>query len=1253
MGNKEHILQWNCRGFRINSTFLDILINTYHPSIICLQETYIPENESDKMSKADSYRGYKKYFCNFHGDLPYNDSHHGVAIFVDTNFYPVSDQINFNFNAQSFQYLAVTVSKSTKTFTVCSLYRPHRQHLVLHELQTLASRLPTSSIVMGDFNAKSLVWGNSESNKSGDTMELFLQNSDYTLYNDKSHTYIHPAYNTPSTLDLTLASPRLFLDYSWKVLDDSHGSDHFPILLMSTENSEPDHIPKAKLSKANWEFLQSQCINTMEVNPESDDAMESFTNQLIEIMEDSIPKTSTKTKHPKPWFTPEVRESVQKGKALQRRCRRIPSAENKQLLRVWRAKTRRVVRQNKRKSWRKYVSNLTTRVKANRVWEMVRKISGKNSKQSIAHMTLSNGQKITDQSKIANHLAEGFSLKSSSENYNPEFKKIKDQQEKIKLNFSSNNSEIYNRYFKLRDLKRAIKKSKNTAPGPDNIPYEVLRHLPEQTLLLWLDIINHMWKIGCFPKCWQESYILPFPKPDKDHKLRDNYRPISLTSCLCKTVERMINERLVWYLEKYKKLDTIQCGFRKHHNTLDHLLRLETYIRKAFIKGEQAIAIFFDLEKAYDSTWKYGIKKDLYDIGLRGRLPIFISNFMESRTFKVRLGSVFSKSFEQEEGVPQGSVLAVTMFIIKINNLSNQVKSEFLCSLFVDDFSLCFKGSVLSFIVRQLQMVIDKVQLWALQNGFTFSMDKTCIIRFFPRCSTKYNPAKEARILLNGVPIKNVKNAKFLGLVFDQKLTFKDHIQKLKEKCFKALNLLKVVAHQSWGADRETTMKLYRALVRSKLDYGSIVYGAAHQSYVNKLEPIQNSALRLALGAFKSTYVPSLNAEANEPPLYIRRIKLGLQYLVKLKSFPQNPAYQSIFGDNLERLFRQRNHNKVRKVIVPFYLRMKHHIQRANIKLEEVMDFPKYQLPAWELPEILVDTSLLHYPKDQFSSDVIKSKFYESINEYYLNTQRYYTDGSKNDKGVGCAVATESDNLMYLRLHDDCNVYSAELRAIKMALQVVSLHPNGEYTIISDSLSSLQSIQNVITDHPLLIEIYQKLIEINHQNSHVYFLWVPSHVGIPGNEMADKGAQEAASSEVFPALVPAPDLKSKIKRYVNQLFQEFWNSSKHKLYEIDPILTNIKRHKFKTRRDETRYHRVRLGHTHLTHSFMFNDNIHPVCEHCNVILSIKHILLDCPYVKDERKHHLGNVTTLREIFQFDDPYRVLNYLHAVNVYQYL
>ena len=1248
MGNKtERILQWNCRGYRINKTFLDVLIDTYHPSIICLQETNIPESLSDEMSKSDSYRGYKKYFSNYHNGDPYNESHHGVAIFVDTNFYPVSDTININFHAKSFQYLAVTVSKSNKTLSFCSFYRPPSGHLILQELNTLAFRLPKSTILMGDFNAKSLLWGNTVSNKSGDTMETFLQQSTYTLFNDKTHTYIHPGYNTPSSLDLTLASPNLFLDYSWKVLDDLHGSDHFPILLSSVQYSAPDYIPKLKLSKANWESFQSKCINTIDVNPESSDAMESFTNQLITIMEDSIPKTSIKTKHPKPWFTPEVRETCQKGKALQRRCRRHPSEQNKQLLRIWRAKTRRVVRQNKRKSWRKYVSNLTTRVKAKRVWEMVKKISGKNSKQSIDHMVSSDGHKITDQNKIANHLGQGFSLKSSSQNYHPDFQKIKAEQEKVKINFSSNNSEIYNKYFKLRDLKRAIKKAKNTAPGPDNIPYEVLRHLPEQTLLLWLEIINSMWKMGFFPECWQESYILPFPKPNKDKKIRDNYRPISLTSCLCKTVERMVNERLVWYLEKHKKLDSVQCGFRKHHNTLDHLLRLETYIRKAFVKGEQAVAIFFDLERAYDSTWKYGIKKDLHELGLRGRLPTFISNFMESRTFKVRLGSVFSKSFDQEEGVPQGSILAVTVFIVKINNLSKQVKVEFLCSLFVDDFSMCFKGSVLSFIVRQLQMAIDKVQLWALQNGFTFSMDKTCIIRFFPRQSKKYNPTKEATLLLNGQPIKNVEKAKFLGLTFDQKLTFKPHIQNLKEKCSKALNLLKVVSHQNWGADRDTIMKLYRSLVRSKIDYGSIVYGATWKSYTQILEPIQNSALRLALGAFKSTYIPSLNAEANEPPLYIRRVKLGLQYIVKLKAFPQNPAYKSVFGDNLPELFRNKN-----KIIEPFYLRMQRHIHLANIPMDHIMKFSNFQLPAWELPEILVDTSLSAYPKGEYSPAIIQSKFFERINNYYLNSVKLYTDGSKNADGVGCAVASEHENTMSLRLHNDCNIYSAELLAIKLALSIAAMNPNREFTIISDSLSSLQAIENVVTDHPILLEIYKQLIKIDRNNSHVYFLWVPSHVGIPGNEMADAGAQEASRSG-SPTLVPSSDLKSRIKKYCQEMFQQFWDSSQHKLYEIDPVLSDIKRHNFKCRKDETRYHRVRLGHTHLTHSFMFNDNIPPVCEHCHVILSVKHILLECQHFRDEREHYLGNIETLNDIFKLSDPYRVLNFLHAADVYQFI
>ena len=122
--------------------------------------------------------------------------------------------------------------------------------------------------------------------------------------------------------------------------------------------------------------------------------------------------------------------------------------------------------------------------------------------------------------------------------------------------------------------------------------------------------------------------------------------------------------------------------------------------------------------------------------------------------------------------------------------------------------------------------------------------------------------------------------SKFLGILFDRKLSFIPHIKYLKARCLKALNLLKVLSHTSWGADRTTLLKLYRSLVRSKLDYGCIIYGSARKSYLQMLDPIHNQGLRLALGAFRTSPVASLYVEADEPSLYSRREKLSLQYAI-------------------------------------------------------------------------------------------------------------------------------------------------------------------------------------------------------------------------------------------------------------------------------------------------------------------------------------------------------------------------------------
>ncbi|WP_293703668.1 reverse transcriptase family protein, partial [Thiolapillus sp.] len=169
------------------------------------------------------------------------------------------------------------------------------------------------------------------------------------------------------------------------------------------------------------------------------------------------------------------------------------------------------------------------------------------------------------------------------------------------------NTEDYNQPFSMLELKQALQKSNDSAVGPDDIHYRLLTNLPESSLTLLLTVFNSIWESGIFPPSWREATIVAIPKPGKDSSDPNNYRPIALTSCLCKTMERMVNNRLMWVLESKGLLALEQCGFRKNRSTADHLVRFDSYIRNAFAKKEHVLAIFFDLEKAYDTTWKHGI----------------------------------------------------------------------------------------------------------------------------------------------------------------------------------------------------------------------------------------------------------------------------------------------------------------------------------------------------------------------------------------------------------------------------------------------------------------------------------------------------------------------------------------------------------------------------------------------------------------------------------------------------------------------
>ena len=691
-------------------------------------------------------------------------------------------------------------------------------------------------------------------------------------------------------------------------------SDHFPIILRTIEDDNDPKRKRWKFKQADWMTFKTLCsLNLNKRNFDSDDPIPDFSTTLLEIAERTIPQSSISSKPRKPWFDDECKLAIKERKKSEKAFRRSPCHSKLSSFRIHRAKARRTIKRKKRASWKQFVSSINNRTPMNKIWNMINRIKGRKNSATVKHLSVNNNL-VTDKRDIANTLAEQLAYNSSSNQCSDKFLKFKQNDEKKKINFSSSNDEVYNKEFSSEELKLSLNRAHDTAEGPDK--YQLLKHLPPESLSLLLDIYNHIWRTGNFPQCWSEATVIPIPKPGKDHSDPNNYRPISLTSCVCKTLERMINDRLVWFLENNNILTDIQCGFRKRKSTIDHLVRLESFIRDAFLNKQEVVSIFFDLEKAYDTTWKYGILKDLHEAGLRGRMPAFISKFLENRNFRVRLGSTLSDPCEQEMGVPQGSILSVTLFSLKINSLAKVLSKDVEGSLYVDDFLMSYRAKTSKTCERQLQGCLHKIEKWCTENGFKFSQSKTVCVHFHNKRGISYEP----NLNLNGQNIKVVRETKFLGVIFDQKLSFLPHLKALKSRCLKALDIIKVVSNQEWGADKSVLLKLYRSLVRSKLDYGSIVYGSARPSYLKMLNTIHHQGLRLALGAFRTSPVDSLYIEAGELPLEHRRIKLSLQYVTKLKSTPSNPAFNCVFRPEYENKYLRNT-----KVISPLGIRIKDH----------------------------------------------------------------------------------------------------------------------------------------------------------------------------------------------------------------------------------------------------------------------------------------------------------------------------------------
>ncbi|XP_064120731.1 uncharacterized protein LOC135225328 [Macrobrachium nipponense] len=434
-------------------------------------------------------------------------------------------------------------------------------------------------------------------------------------------------------------------------------------------------------------------------------------------------------------------------------------------------------------------------------------------------------------------------------------------------------------------------------------------------------------------------------------------------------------------------------------------------------------------------------------------------------------GNHLSSPFKLEEGVPQGSVLSVTCFTVAIDRVIKEISNPVRASLFVDDLAIYCTAYDAELACKYLQKSIDSLCRWAKQNGFRLSTSKTVAVHFTRSRRQEVVP----NLKLDGSVLPYADDVKFLGMIFDSKLTWFKHIENLKCKVKKSLNLLKVVCGFNWGADKKTLLLLYDALCRSKSDYGCQIYSPACKSKLHELYVVQ-MGLRICSGAFPTSPVESLYVDTHQLPLDLRREELGLRYLMKIKSNASNPS---------KKVINQLDASKFKpRSSVPFQIRLNASVNENCILTQNVHGLAPSKIPPWFIPK--AELCKKNIVKKNTPNVEIKSLFLEH-DEVHNNVYKIYTDGSKSSEGVGLAVLT--DNFCTVaKLPPAASVYTTELSAIVKALDI-AYHSNKKSCVIySDCKSALESLNSYNSSHPLVQKARAWLFRISCRRKTTYLL---------------------------------------------------------------------------------------------------------------------------------------------------------------------
>jgi hypothetical protein len=622
-------------------------------------------------------------------------------------------------------------------------------------------------------------------------------------------------------------------------------SDHLPIYSQfgsAIQKSNATHNFKCRpmndtqinkiirtLETENWQSL----INNGDINLAYDNLVTKLHNTINLYAPEKTISVNKKNIIRQPWITRGLLNSIKTRDKLFKTCIGKPRdspAYQKYL------KYRNVLNSLRRNSKQNYFGNLLNEYKHDirKTWKVLNTIIGRNNdKSSISENFLIDNISVNDPKKIADGFCHYFTnvgktLAANIPNVgiNPQtyLSKQKHVKNSIYLNPTSPDE--------IAKIIKSLKQSKSS--GKDNISNVFLKKINTAICLPISIIINMSLELGIVPTSMKTAKVIPIYKAKAKNKF-SNYRPISLLPNISKKLEKIIHKRLYSFLDKNEVFYPNQFGFRPHHTTTDAVTVFCNDTLRSFDNHETTIGVFLDLSKAFDTIDHKILIDKLFYYGIRGVALEWFRSYLLNRNQYVQYNNVTSQTQSISCGVPQGSVLGPLLFILYTNDLEKSIKSK--CIIFADDTTIYTSGKDITLLFNKINSDLSQLSRWFKTNKLSLNIDKTNYIIF----TWNTNTHEKYQITIDNAIIKHVDTTKFLGIHIDNKLHWHEHIKHVKKKMSSGLYALNSSKHILQQSHMKT---LYYSLVHPYLNYGCLLWGNTHKTYINKLEIVQRKAIR-------------------------------------------------------------------------------------------------------------------------------------------------------------------------------------------------------------------------------------------------------------------------------------------------------------------------------------------------------------------------------------------------------------------------